>query len=46
LVDVSKSYFKNNLAANNWYYGSTSKSDYKIKMFKRSASFNLTSCPQ
>jgi hypothetical protein len=45
LVEVSKSYLKNNLDARNWYYGSTTKSDYKIKIFKKSASFNLTSCP-
>lgn len=45
VVDISKSYAKNNLAADNWFYGSITKSDYKILMFKRSATYNLTSCP-
>ena len=42
---MNSSYFKNNLKAENWYYGSTTASDFKIYMFKRSASYNLTSCP-
>lgn len=46
MVDLNRSYFKNNLAALNWYYGAISKSDYKIKVFKRSVTYNLTSCPK
>lgn len=45
LVDLNRSYFKNNLAGGNWYYGSTTKSDYKIKVFKQSVTYNLTNCP-
>jgi hypothetical protein len=43
---LNHSYFKNNLVVLNWYYGSISKSEYKIKAFKRSATYNLTSCPK
>jgi hypothetical protein len=46
MVDLNQSYFKNNLAVGNWYYGSTTKSDYKVKMFKRSVTYNLTNCPK
>ena len=45
LVDINNSYFKNNLRAPNWYYGSTTGSDYKLAMFKKAATFNLTDCP-
>lgn len=45
MVNLNQSYFKNNLAAQNWFYGSITKSDYKILMFKRSATYNLTNCP-
>jgi hypothetical protein len=45
LVNLNNSYFKCNLQAKNWYFGSTTASDYKMYMFKRSASYNLTSCP-
>jgi hypothetical protein len=45
VVNLNGSYFKSNLKADNWYYGSTTASDYKIYMFKRSASYNLTNCP-
>ena len=44
-VNLNHSYFKNNLKATNWYYGSTTASDYKIYLFKRSATYNLTDCP-
>jgi hypothetical protein len=45
IVNLNGSYFKNNLKAENWYYGSTTASDYKIYIFKRSSSYNLTNCP-
>lgn len=45
LVDLSLSLFKSNLQASNWYYGSTTPSDYKIYMFKRASTYNLTTCP-
>lgn len=45
MVNLNASLFKNNLQAKNWYYGSTTVSDYKIYLFKRAATFNLTSCP-
>lgn len=45
VVNLNHSYFKNNLNAKNWYYGTTTASDYKIYIFKRSATYNLTDCP-
>jgi len=45
MVNLNNSYFKNNLKAKNWYYGSTTASDYKIYLFKRSSTYNLTNCP-
>lgn len=45
VVNLNRSYYKPNFKAANWYYGSIAKSDYKILMFKRSSSFNLTNCP-
>jgi len=45
IVNLNSSYFKPNLNAKNWYYGSTTASDYKIYIFKRSSSYNLTNCP-
>lgn len=46
MVDLNRSFFKNNLGAGGWYYGSTTKSDYKVKMFKLSSTYNLTNCPR
>jgi hypothetical protein len=45
MVNINNSYFKNNLKAQNWYYGSTTASDYKLDIFKRSITYNLTNCP-
>lgn len=45
MVNLNSSYFKSNLNAKNWFYGSTTVSDYKIYLFKRSATYNLTNCP-
>jgi len=45
MVNLNLSFFKNNLKANNWYYGSTTPSDYKIYIFKLSSTYNFTSCP-
>ena len=45
IVNLNSSYFKNNLRAKNWYYGSTTASDYKIYLFKRASTYNLTNCP-
>jgi len=44
-VNLNMSYYKPNLIAKNWYYGSTTASDYKIYLFKRGSTFNLTTCP-
>jgi hypothetical protein len=44
-VNLNNSFFKNNLNAKNWFYGSTTASDYKIYLFKRASTFNLTNCP-
>jgi hypothetical protein len=45
MVDLNLSYFRNNLESQNWYYGSTTLADYKIYLFKRAVTYNLTSCP-
>jgi hypothetical protein len=45
MVNLNLSFFRSNLAAPNWYYGSTTASDYKIYLFRRSTTYNLTSCP-
>ena len=45
MVNLNLSYFKSNLNAKNWYYGSTTASDYKIYIFKLSSTYNLTNCP-
>jgi len=45
LVNLNASYFKCNLNSKNWYYGTTTITDYKIYLFKRSTTYNLTSCP-
>ena len=45
LINLNHTYYKNNLGAKNWYYGSTTPSDYKILMFKMTTTFNLTTCP-
>lgn len=44
-VNLNDSYFKSNLQASNWYYGTTTASDFKLSLFKRSMAYNLTNCP-
>ncbi len=45
LVNLNLSFYKNNLNAKNWYYGTTTASDYKIYLFTQAATYNLTNCP-
>ena len=40
-----KLYYKNNLDVSNWFYGSTNQVKYKAYLLKKSANFNLTTCP-
>ena len=45
LVNLEDYYFKNNMEAKNWYYGSTDEIKYKYHVFMRSTQYNLTTCP-
>lgn len=45
LVNVGNAIYKDNLAATNWFYGSTTEKEYALKRFELSTKFNLTSCP-
>ncbi len=33
IVDLSNSLYKDNLKAKNWYYGSITEEQYKLRMF-------------
>jgi len=45
IVKLKKLYYKNNLDVSNWFYGSTNQVKYKAYLLKKSANFNLSTCP-
>jgi hypothetical protein len=45
-VNLDRHYYKSNLLAKNWFYGTTNETAYKLELFKKTTQFNLTSCPR
>lgn len=45
LINLNTSVFKNNLNTENWYYGDSSPTKYRVYMFNRTIQYNLTDCP-
>lgn len=45
MADLSGSLYKDNLKADNWFYGSISRTEYLLQRFELATKYNLTSCP-
>ena len=45
MVDISQGLKKDNLKANDWYFGSITETEYRFKIFELTTKYNLTSCP-
>jgi len=44
-VDLNNTLYKDNLKVNNWYYGSITAEEYRLKQFELSTKFNVSTCP-
>ena len=45
MANLNHSVYKDNLQATNWYYGSTTEDEYRLKMFEVTTKFNTKNCP-
>lgn len=45
ITNLNQSLYKDNLDATNWYYGSTTEQEYRLKMFEVTTKYNTKKCP-
>ena len=45
MIDLRGQLYKDNLKAENWFYGDITKKEYLLQRFEWTTKYNLTSCP-